>query len=267
MKSIFYYSVFIFLSALSISCGDADMESVKVTTEPSDKIIRELRGTDFSIVLNDMNISEKDNKRLFEHKYHILKVIDDSLVVDSLSWKPVNQAFFEKHEKDLGMEIVSNHGGKLSRNAQPVGFGWAIGNPKYGEWEEVTKTQDSTSTASTTNSNSSERRWRSHGPSLLFWYWMLRRPAYQRDYAGYRTASANGRSYYGSQPNGTSRYGMVLVVPIKKASALLFLAEEPLVILGNPTQSHHQKVVAVVRVITPPLLHVHVREDLESKDI
>ena len=60
---------------------------------------------------------------------------------------------------------------------------------------------------------------------------------------------------------------MVPVVPIKKASALLFLAEEPLVILGNPTQSHHQKVVAVVRVIIPPLLHVHVREDLESKDI
>lgn len=207
MRSTFYYAIVVFLSALSISCGDADMESVKVTTEPSDKIIRELRGTDFSIVLNDMNISEKDNKRLFEHKYHVLKVIDDSLVVDSLSWKPVNQAFFEKHEQDLGMEIVSNHGGKLSRAAQPVGFGWAIGNPKYGEWEEVTKTQDSTRTASTTNSNSSERRWRSHGPSLLFWYWMLRRPAYQRDYAGYRTASASGRSYYGSQPNGTSRYG------------------------------------------------------------
>lgn len=207
MKSIFYYVIVIFLSALSVSCGETDMESVKVTTEPSDKIIRELRGTDFSIVLNDMNISEKDNKRLFEHKYHVLKVINDSLVVDSLPWKSVNQAFFEKHEKDLGMEIVSNHGGKLSRTAQPIGFGWAIGNPKYGEWEEVTKTQDSTSTASTTNSNSSERRWRSHGPSLLFWYWMLRRPAYQRDYAGYRSASASGRSYYGSQPNGTTRYG------------------------------------------------------------
>ena len=210
MKSTFYYILIVFLSALSISCGNTEMESVKVTTEPSDKIIRELRGTDFSIVLNDMNISEKDNKRLFEHKYHILKIVNDSLEVDSLSWKTVNQAFFMKHEKDLGMEIVSNHGGNLSRNAQPVGFGWAIGNPKYGEWEEVSKTQDSTRTASTTSTtnNGSERRWRSHGPSVFFWYWMLRRPAYQRDYAGYRTASAGGRSYYGSQSTtGSTKYG------------------------------------------------------------
>ena len=206
MKSTFYYVFIALCSTFIISCGESTMESIKVPVEPSQEIIQQLKGQDFSIVLNDMNISEKDNKRLFEHKYHILKVIEDSLVVDSLSWKPVNQAFFEKHEQDLGMEIVSNHNGKLSKTAQPVGFGWAIGNPKYGEWEEVSKTQDSTSTASTTN-NQSERRWRSRGPSLLFWYWMLRRPTYQRDYAGYRTASAAGRSYYGSQSNGTSKYG------------------------------------------------------------
>lgn len=206
MKSTFYYVFIALCSIFIISCGESTMESIKVPVEPSQEIIKQLKGQDFSIVLNDMNISEKDNKRLFEHKYHILKVIEDSLVVDSLSWKPVNQAFFEKHEQDLGMEIVSNHNGKLSKTAQPVGFGWAIGNPKYGEWEEVSKTQDSTSTASTTN-NQSERRWRSRGPSLLFWYWMLRRPTYQRDYAGYRTANAAGRSYYGSQSNGTSKYG------------------------------------------------------------
>jgi len=60
---------------------------------------------------------------------------------------------------------------------------------------------------------------------------------------------------------------MVLVVLIKKASDLLFLTEELLVILGNPTQSHRQKVVVVVRVITPPLLRVLVPEVLENKDI
>jgi len=210
MKSTFYYTFIVLFSTLIISCGQTStLESIKVPVEPSEEIIQQLQGKDFSIVLNDMNISEKDNKRLFEHKYHILKVIKDSLVVDSLSWKTVNQSFFEKHQGDLGMEIVSNHNGKLSKTAQPVGFGWAIGNPKYGEWEEVSKTQDSTSIANTTtNSNTrSERRWRSHGPSLLFWYWMLRRPTYQRDYAGYRTASTAGRSYYGSQSNGTSKYG------------------------------------------------------------
>ena len=206
MKSISYYIFIGLLSIVILSCGESTMESIKVPVEPSEEIIQELKGQDFSIVLNDMNVSEKDNKRLFEHKYHILKVINDSLVVDSLSWKTVNQSFFQKHENDLGMEIVSNHNGKLSKVAQPVGFGWAIGNPKYGEWEEVSKSQDSTSTTTTSNTGS-QRRWRSHGPSLLFWYWMLRRPTYQRDYAGYRSASASGRSYYGTQPNGTSRYG------------------------------------------------------------
>ncbi len=207
MKSTFYFASFILFSAFIISCGNSTKDSIKVAVEPSEEIIQKLRGTDFSIVLNDMNVSEKDNKNLFEHKYHILKVIDDSLVVDSLSWKTVNQSFFKKHENDLGMEIVSNHNGKLSRTAQPVGFGWAIGNPKYGEWEDVSKSQDSTSTTSTSSNNRNERRWRSHGPSLLFWYWMLRRPAYQRDYRGYSAASAAGRSYYGTQTNGTSRYG------------------------------------------------------------
>jgi len=208
MKPTFYYTLIVAFSILIISCGDTTMESIKVSVEPSEEIIQKLRGQDFSIVLNDMNISEKDNKRLFEHKYHILKIIKDSLIVDSLSWKTVNQTFFEKHKQDLGMEIVSNHNGKLSKKAQPVGFGWAIGNPKYGEWEEVSKIQDSTHTATNTTTNTrSERRWRSHGPSLLFWYWMLRRPAYQRDYAGYRTASSAGRSYYGSQSNGTPKYG------------------------------------------------------------
>lgn len=206
MKSTFYFASIVLFSVFITSCGDSTKESVKVTTEPSENIIRELRGSDFSIVLNDMNISEKNDKLLFEHKYHVLKLVNDSLIVDSLQWKTVNQSFFKKHEEDLGMEIVSNHGGNLSRVAQPVGFGWAIGNPKYGEWEEVSKSQDSTSTASTTSPRS-ERRWRSHGPSLLFWYWMLRRPAYHRDYRGYSSASAAGRSYYGTQTNGTSRYG------------------------------------------------------------
>lgn len=208
MKSTFYFASFILFSAFIVSCGNSTKDSIKVGIEPSEEIIQQLRETDFSIVLNDMNVSEKDNKHLFEHKYHILKVIDDSLVVDSLPWKTVNKYFFEKHENDLGMEIVSNHNGRLSRTAQPVGFGWAIGNPKYGEWVDVSKSQDSTSTTSSTSSNNrNERRWHSHGPSLLFWYWMLRRPAYQRDYRGYSAASAAGRSYYGTQTNGTSRYG------------------------------------------------------------
>lgn len=192
------------LLLITISCGSSDKESIKVAEEPSEKLIRSLKHTNYSIVLNDMNVKEKDETREFQHKYHILKVIEDSLVVDSLNWKTVNQDFFEKHENDLGMEIVSHHDNKLSKIAQPVGFGWAIGNEKYGEWIDET-TKDSTTTQSTTNSN--RRIWRSHGPSLLFWYWMLKRPAYQSHYRANNIYRASGKSYYGTNSNGTSTYG------------------------------------------------------------
>lgn len=188
---------------LIISCGDSN-DSITTNREPTDLLIAELANTEYSIVLNDMNVSNLNSKTHYQHKYNILKLEKDSLIVDSMDWQTVNRAYFEKHENDLGMEVVSNHNGTLSKVARPVGFGWAIGNDEYGEWEPVSK--DSTSTASNSNNNSG-RRWRSNGSSFLFWYWMLRRPAYQRDYNGYRTAAASGRSYYGTQTNGQSRYG------------------------------------------------------------
>lgn len=184
------------------SCGNSEIPSVSVSQEYSERLIGELRGSDYSIVLNDMNVSKQGEMMLFQHKYHILKVEKDSLTVDSLDWKPVNRGFFEMHENDLGMEIVSNHNNKLSRVAKPVGFDWAIGNEKEGQWEEE-KSVDST------NTRSSHRRvWRSHGSSGLFWYWMLRRPAYQRNYAGHRAYQSSGRAYYGANATtGTSTYG------------------------------------------------------------
>lgn len=194
--------IFFFMTFL-VSCGNSD-DSVTVSVEPTDQLIAELSGKEYSIVLDDMNVTERNSSKLYQHKYHILKVEKDSLVVDSTTWKTVNRPFFEKHENDLGMEIVTNHNGKLSRVAQPVGFGWAIGNEKQGEWEDVKS--DSTSTASNTN-NSSQRRWRSSGGSFLFWYWMMRRPAYQTQYRGYQSAQTSGRPYYGTNSNGTTSYG------------------------------------------------------------
>ena len=97
------------------------------------------------------------------------------------------------------MEIVSNHNNKLSRIAKPVGFDWAIGNEKYGQWEEEDSTNTSTSTG--------RRYWRSNHSSGLFWYWMLRRRSYQRDYAGYRAYNTAGKTYYGSNIDGSTKYG------------------------------------------------------------
>jgi len=94
------------------SCGDTERAAVSVPLEYSEQLIDELQGTDFSIVLNDMNVAEEDGKDLFQHKYH-----------------------------------------------------------------------------------------------GIFWYWMLSRRSYQRDYAGHRAYSTAGRTYYGNNANGTTTYG------------------------------------------------------------
>jgi hypothetical protein len=91
----------------------------------------------------------------------------------------------------------------MSTAASPVGYGWAIGNPEYGEWVP----SDSTATADNTGNASTERRWRHRTPSLLFWYWMLRRPSTRGDYRGYTQARTQGKSYYGRTSTGTPRHG------------------------------------------------------------
>jgi len=185
----------VLLLMIIVSCSKSK-KSLKVEIEPTERIINNLKGSDFSIVLNDMDIEDKKEHIVYKHKYHILKKIKDSLVIDSLGWKTVNEKFFLKYKEDLGMEIISSHDGVFSRIAKPVGFNWAIGNPKYGKWVKA----DSTKT-------SSRRVWRHRTPSLLFWYWMLRRPAYQRDYRASRAFNSSGKTYYGSNSRGTTKYG------------------------------------------------------------
>jgi len=191
--------------ALIVSCSQRP-KAFKVAQEPTDKIIHNLDTQDYSIVLNDMDIEKKvinkEKKIIYKHKYNILTLKNDSLVVDSLDWKPVNEKFFLKYENDLGMEIISHHNGKLSKVSQPVGHGWAIGNPKYGEW-----IADSTQVANNTSTNTTHRRhWRPHS-SGLFWYWMLSRRTYRRDYDNTRTYRSAGKTYYGSSNRGGSLYG------------------------------------------------------------
>ena len=202
MKKIY---ILVIVAIVIASCTQKP-KAFKVAVEPTENIIKQLGSQDFSIVLNDMDIKKKrikeEEKIVYKHKYHILKIENDSLIVDSLDWKPVNEKFFLKYEKDLGMEIISQHNGKLSKVSQPVGHGWAIGNPKYGKWET-----DSTSTANNSSSNQHRRsHWRPHN-SGLFWFWMLSRRTYRSDYNNTRTYKSAGQTYYGSDKKGGSIYG------------------------------------------------------------
>jgi len=189
-----------------ISCGsDSTKPAKEVSIEPTEEIIQKNRGKDFSIVLDDMKIEEETNLMAYQHKYNVLTVIDDSLHIKETPWQTVSETYFKKHENDLGMEIVSNHNNKLSRVAQPVGFGWAIGNEKHGKWEDVKK--DSTSTA--TNTSSNNRRWRTSPSSFFFLYWMTsRRNTYRSDYNGFQSHARRGASYYGNNASsGNYNYG------------------------------------------------------------
>lgn len=206
MKKLFYLSI---LSFTVLSCGKSNKPSKSVSIEPSEKILAESTH-DFSIVLDDMKIEEEAEYMAYQHKYKLLTLEKDSLHVKELPWANVNKKFFKDHENDLGMEIVSKHDGKTSKVAQPIGFGWAIGNEKHGKWEAVQN--DSTSTASnntTNNNNSNNRRWRTSSSSSFFWFWMLtRRSTFRNDYNGYRSSYSSGRPYYGNNTSGGSyNYG------------------------------------------------------------
>lgn len=189
-----------------VSCGDNLKTAKKVSEEPIEQLIRKFKWNDFSVVLDDMKIGENPEYLLYQHKYKVLSMEKDSLHVYKQPWRVVNKEFFKKHENDLGMEIYSKHDGKVSRIAKPVGFGWAIGNEKHGEW--VTQ-KDSTKTAS--GSHSSNRVWRSHSMSPFFWYWLGSRnrgPVYSNGFNAYQRNASEGKSYYGpNASSGTYAYG------------------------------------------------------------
>lgn len=176
-----------------IGCS-SDKRPLEVLSEPAQEIIDGLRGQDFSIVLNDMDVSEDDDHILYKHKYVIIIPKGDHLEIDSTDWKNVSEPFFMKYENDLGMEIISNHNGKFSAISKPVGYDWAVGNEKYGEWAV-----DSTST------NKQERRWRYHrGSNFFLMYWMFSRRTPRGVYNNYATTARGKTPFYGS---GKTTYG------------------------------------------------------------
>lgn len=185
----------ILIITLFIACNGTK-PAYKVDKNPVEEIALKILPTEHSVVLNDMDIEETDKFIKYKHKYTILKVEKDSLIVDSTDWKPVSEKYFLAHENDLGMEILSYHNGKLNKVAKPVGYDWAIGNPKEGEWVVE---KDSVK-------HTSKKVWRPRVGSMLFWYWMLRRPTPYRSYNNYGSYRGT-RPYYGYGSNKKYSYG------------------------------------------------------------
>ncbi len=194
-KLLFLASLFLFTLWSCFS----EKKAVTVSEEPIVNLAKDHLDHNFSIVLHDMDVQEDDINIIYRHKYAILQPKEDSLVVDSTDWLTVSEDFFQANEDNLGMELVSIHDGVSSTTPKPVGFDWAIGNDKYGEW-----VADSTAT---TDTGQPEQRWRYHnGTRFLMYYWMFSRMTgrstfrnYSQNYKGKRAFHGKGGTAYGTK--------------------------------------------------------------------
>jgi hypothetical protein len=181
-------------SAILISCGQTK-PPLAVNPEPALAIVEEQGTNEFSLVLDDMDVVEDENNIVYRHKYLVLNPKEDRIETDSTGWVNVNESFFNKHENDLGMELISYHDGVLTDTPKPVGFDWAIGNEEHGEW-----VVDSTSNNGTQN----ERQWRYRPGSFFLTYWLLSRTTRYGTYSNYATNYRGRSAFYGS---GADTYG------------------------------------------------------------
>lgn len=142
------------------SCGSDEKPFIKF---PADDLVRDMSSVNnFSIILYDMDVTEDDR---FMHKYKIVERANDApeIAMDSLAsdtlltevpesvpvdaakelgfteritdWMEVDEADFEYHSSDMGMEIVSKVDGTVSKVAAPPGYSQYVGNEKYGRWQ------------------------------------------------------------------------------------------------------------------------------------
>ncbi|MFA8451430.1 MAG: hypothetical protein ACEPOW_12120 [Bacteroidales bacterium] len=160
---------------------------------PIDKLIVEMSDIpDYSIILNDMDY--RDGKYVHEYKIveHKFKPID-TLFSRTTSFLEVSPEFFQKHEKNLGMEIVSKVNGKLSKVASPPGYNTYVGNSNYGHW---------------VNNNGSSF-WEFYGRYAMLnsMFHMMSYPVRRSYYDDFDDHRRRGRSYYGPANNGRHYYG------------------------------------------------------------
>jgi hypothetical protein len=195
-KALLLFGGMFFLSFILVSCGQTK-PALAVETEPAQTIIDEQGTNDFSLVLNDMDVTEDETNTIYRHKYIVLNPKEDRLDVDSTGWENVSEAFFQQHENDLGMELISYHNGSFSNHPKPVGFDWAIGNENHGEW-----VVDSTNVNNT--GQQQERTWRYRPGSFFLTYWLLSRTTRYGTYGNYASNYRGRSGFYGS---GANTYG------------------------------------------------------------
>ena len=89
----------------------------------------------FSVLLDDMDVKQGN----CYHRYGIVKESKAGKISASKTeWLLVDRNFFNKNEKNLGMQLASKDStGVVSRAIIPGGYDRYIGNQRYGSWQET----------------------------------------------------------------------------------------------------------------------------------
>lgn len=149
-------------------------------------------------ILADMEIREGYEVE-FYHTYKMIRVNRENKSFEDTQVQKVTKDFYLKHEKNLGMTLESKPKGKYDfeadKQTSPPGYSY-VGNPHYGQWERR---------------SSGGSFWVFYGQYALmrdlFWGGSHYRPIARSDWDGYRQARSSGRTYYGKDATGKTRYG------------------------------------------------------------
>ena len=126
------WSILTVLVFLLAACGSSN----KFEKTPIDKLITELDAEQtYSIILYDMDIEDKTFSDSYKHRYKIITQKDSTPKEKITDWYPVSEPFFARHQNDLGMEVCSKTGGKISKVTAPPGYSTYVGNAQYGQWK------------------------------------------------------------------------------------------------------------------------------------
>jgi hypothetical protein len=163
---------------------------------PIDDLVKKMTEVpNFSIMLYDMNYDESSEKYL--HQYRILKEdsFQDTLVSETTDWLQVSDAYFNSNIDNMGMALVTKVDGEVEKKVAPPGYNNYVGNEKYGKWNQ---------------GSDGNSFWEFYGK-----YAMLRSvlgygmsPIYRGGWNDYRrNYYPSGRTYYGNNSNGGTRFG------------------------------------------------------------
>lgn len=126
-----WLTILLFLPLLFWACG-----GTVIPTDPVKEMKKKFVSKHaYTILLADMDLREEQ----FYHKYKIIEFTKEGkLIITTTEWEKVSDDFFELHESNLGMELLSKlKTGKYNNLISPPGFTNIIGDSVYGKFKEI----------------------------------------------------------------------------------------------------------------------------------